>query len=113
VKPDARKAAEWIGKAAEQGDALAEGNFGFLFEHGEGVTIDYPEAYKWYQLAAAHGAPSAKQAMKSLARVMTPKQLREGQFRTSIWRQRSTTSATSTGIGEMESVGNDGVKISD
>jgi hypothetical protein len=113
VTPDARKAAEWIRKAADQGSAAAESNLGYLFEHGEGVRVDYPEAYKWYRLAAAHGSATAKYAMKSLAGIMTPKQLQEGQSRTTVWHERSTTNAESTGIGEMGIVSADGVKSSD
>jgi hypothetical protein len=113
VKGDARKAAEWIGKAAEQGYSVAAGNLGFLFENGQGVPVDYAEAYKWYQLAAMHGSAEAKHAMKSLAEVMTPKQLQEAQFRTSISHPRNTTNAERSAVGEMVRLSIDGVKNSD
>jgi hypothetical protein len=51
--------------------------------------------------------------MKLLAQIMTTKQLEDGQFRTSTWLQRNTTSAKSIGIGEMGRVAGDGVKNSD
>jgi TPR repeat protein len=113
VKPDARKAAEWIEKAAEQGYPLAEGNLGYLFQRGEGVTLDYPEAYKWYQLAAAHGSAQAKRATKSLAEIMTARQVQEGQVRISLWHERNATSAQSSDMGEMGRVSVDGVRTSD
>ena len=37
---------------AEQGNAGAQSNLGFLFENGHGVVQDYQTAKKWYTLAA-------------------------------------------------------------
>jgi TPR repeat protein len=41
--------------AAEQGDAAAQNNLGFMYESGRGVAQDYQEAVKWYRLAAEQG----------------------------------------------------------
>jgi TPR repeat protein len=46
-------AATWLGKAAEQGNADAQNDFGSLFENGNGVPQDYAEAYFWYSLAVS------------------------------------------------------------
>jgi hypothetical protein len=89
VRCDSRKAAEWFQKSAEQGYVVAQLNFGYLLEHGTGVPLDYPEAYKWYQLAAAQGNTVAKSCMKSLAQIMTPKQLKESTSRVLSWHQKS------------------------
>jgi TPR repeat protein len=42
-------------KIAAQGNAEAEYNVGLLYETGRGPAQDYPEAIRWYRLAAAHG----------------------------------------------------------
>ena len=46
-------------KAAEQGDAAAQNNLGFMYINGEGVPQDYQEALKWYSLAAEQGHADA------------------------------------------------------
>jgi len=40
---------------AEQGDADAQNNLGYMYENGNGVPQDYAEAVKWYRLAAEQG----------------------------------------------------------
>lgn len=50
---------------------FAQYNLGYLYEHGQGVALDYAKAYKWYELAEAQGHPRAPQSMDALARIMT------------------------------------------
>src|ERR1700674_5654986 len=45
---------------AEQGDADAQYNLGFLYANGEGVTLDYTEAANWYRKAAERGDARAQ-----------------------------------------------------
>jgi TPR repeat protein len=45
---------------AEQGDASAQYILAFNYSHGEGVTQDYKEAFKWYKLAADQGNTNAQ-----------------------------------------------------
>ena len=40
---------------AEQGDADAQYNLGWMYTNGDGVLQDYAEALKWYRLAAEQG----------------------------------------------------------
>jgi TPR repeat protein len=40
---------------AEQGDAIAQFDLGFLYEQGKGVPQDYAEAVKWYWKSAEQG----------------------------------------------------------
>ena len=40
---------------AEQGDADAQSNLGWMYENGQGVPQDYKEAVKWYRLSAEQG----------------------------------------------------------
>ena len=49
----------WL-KKAEQGDADAQFNLGYLYESGRGVSQDYNEAAKWYRKAAEQGHEKAQ-----------------------------------------------------
>ena len=45
---------------ADQGDAAAQYNLGYMYEIGEGVPQDYVQALKWYRKAAEQGDASAR-----------------------------------------------------
>ena len=45
---------------AEQGNAAAQNNLGFMYKSGYGVPQDYAEAVKWYRLAAEQGQAIAQ-----------------------------------------------------
>ena len=45
---------------AEQGDAGAQLNLGFMYDNGYGVPQDYKEAVKWYRRAAEQGNDRAQ-----------------------------------------------------
>ncbi len=45
---------EWL-PLAEQGNAGAQFNLGWMYYQGKGVPEDRPEAVKWYRLAAEQG----------------------------------------------------------
>ena len=49
-----------VRQAAEQGDATAQFNLGFMYANGEGVLKDNAEAVRWYRLAAEQGLASAQ-----------------------------------------------------
>ena len=59
-KKDYATALEWYDKAAALGDARAENNLGWLYEHGQGVKQDYAQALAWYGKAAARGDVGAE-----------------------------------------------------
>ena len=50
---------EWT-PLAEQGNASAQYNLGFMYKNGEGVLQDYKTAVKWYRLAAEQGHAKAQ-----------------------------------------------------
>jgi len=85
ISRDYRLAADWFQKAAEQNDAMAQGNLGFLYQNGFGVLLNYSEAYKWFTLAANNGSPSSGRALRALMQIMTKPQVRDGQARVSNW----------------------------
>jgi len=41
--------------SAEKGDAEAQYNLGFMYRTGQGVPLNYIQAYMWNSLAAAQG----------------------------------------------------------
>ena len=45
---------------AEQGNAMAQFNLGWMYAFGEGISEDDREAVKWYTLAAEQGYVSAQ-----------------------------------------------------
>jgi TPR repeat protein len=45
---------------AERGDAQAQAQLGFMYEHGRGVPQDYVAAVRWYMCAAEQGYPTAQ-----------------------------------------------------
>jgi hypothetical protein len=55
VPQDDNQAAFWWRKAAEHGDAEAQGSLGALYESGMGVPQDYGEAALWWRKAAEQG----------------------------------------------------------
>ena len=52
---DYAEAVRWFRKAANQGNADAQDNLGWLYEHGRGVAQDYAEAMRWFRKAADQG----------------------------------------------------------
>ncbi len=77
VPRDYSQAAYWGRLAAEQGHARAAALLGYLYEHGEGLPLDYVAAYAWYTRALAGGESSNGDRLKSLAQVMTRRQIKE------------------------------------
>ena len=45
---------------AEEGDAQAENNIGYMYEYGWGVPQDYNKAMKWYKRAAKKSLAEAE-----------------------------------------------------
>jgi hypothetical protein len=57
VAQDYAEAARWYRKAAEQGNAVAQGSLGFMYWKGQGVAQDYVQAHLWINLAASRSNP--------------------------------------------------------
>ena len=52
---DYKEAVRLYRLSAEQGDAEAQSNLGFMYANGQGVPQNYKEAVKWYRLSAEQG----------------------------------------------------------
>ena len=62
---------KWFTKAAEQGDADAQGNLGYMYYSGEGVLADYRRAYMWWNLASYNGDEEGSDNRDKIAKEMT------------------------------------------
>ena len=53
-------------KKAEQGNAIAQSNLGYMYSTGQGVTQDYKQAVYWYKKAAEQGNADAQLNLGSI-----------------------------------------------
>ena len=60
LKAAPARAVSVCSRPAEQGNALAQFNLGFMYENGQGMPQDYAEAVKWYRKAADQGDAAAQ-----------------------------------------------------
>jgi len=78
---DYLEAAKWTRRAAEQGYALAETDFGYFYEQGKGVPLDYVTAYMWSSAGTAAGDDRASTRIRALSQLMEPRQINEAKKR--------------------------------
>ena len=57
---DHAQAVVWYRKAADQGDALAQFDLGWMYDDGRGVAQDYAQALIWFRKAAEQGLTLAQ-----------------------------------------------------
>jgi len=80
-------------KAAEQGDAVAQGNLGSSYSKGEGVTQDYVLAHMWYNLATSQlSGEDRETAVRNrdiIAEKMISEQLAEARRLAREWEPKS------------------------
>ena len=50
----------YVRELADQGDAAAQSDLGFMYANGSGVTEDAEEAVRWFRLAADQGGAAAQ-----------------------------------------------------
>lgn len=85
---EAVEAEKTIQERAEEGNADAQLQLGHLYEIGDGVPKDFPEAYMWMNLAATGGNKEHEELRDLLEKRMTGEQLIEGQKLTEEWLKR-------------------------
>jgi len=84
VPKDAREAAKWCRRAAENGHSQAQFCLGQLYRDTNGVPQNYLEAHKWFNLAAVADtefAEAAKEFREELEKKLTPELIVEAQRR--------------------------------
>lgn len=50
-----KRAADWYEKSAEQGNAYAQNNLGYMYYHGKGIEQDYEKTFYWFKKSAEQG----------------------------------------------------------
>jgi TPR repeat protein len=76
VDPAQKKFQETQAKA-DQGDAAAQCELGFMYTTATGVIRDPVQAHAWWNLAAANGDPEARRNLAALEKEMTPPQMND------------------------------------
>ena len=70
---------------AKQGRADALYNLGLAYSTGQGVSVDYVAAHKWFNLAAMKGSEIAKSWRAQISREMNSNQIAEAQKLAREW----------------------------
>ena len=70
---------------AEQGEAVAQTNWGAMYYRGNGVHQDDVKAYAWISVSSATGHENASANRDEIAKNMTPDQIDEGQKLAREW----------------------------
>ncbi len=76
---------KWYRRAAEQGNASAQNNLGFMYDNGQGVPQDYIRAHMWFNLAAAQGNELGRENREIVAKKMTPADISQAQLLAREW----------------------------
>jgi len=79
VPQDYKTAVKWYTLAAEQDDAKAQYNLGFMYYKGYGVLLDYVYAHMWANISASNGDEDAIELRDLLAQEMTSADISEAQ----------------------------------
>ena len=80
-QPDYDEAVRWFRKAADQGDAQAQYAIGKCYFKGQGLRVNYIEAYVWGAFSAMNGYRLGDQLRDNVAAVMNEEQIMEGKRR--------------------------------
>lgn len=70
---------------ARKGRTDALYNLGLAYSTGQGVTVDYVAAHKWFNLAAMKGIDEARGWRAQISREMSPPQIAEAQRQAREW----------------------------
>ena len=70
---------------ARCGRAEALYNLGLAYSTGQGVSVDYIAAHKWFNLAAMKGVDEAKSWRAQISREMSAGQIAEAQRQARAW----------------------------
>jgi len=70
---------------AKQGRADALYNLGLAYSTGQGVSVDFIAAHKWFNLAASRGSDQAKSWRATISREMSSGQIAEAQRQAREW----------------------------
>ena len=90
------EAFKWFRLAAEQGYSEAQFSLGVCYENGDGVAVDFIEAYKWFLLAATSEKERVDKMRSSLTKRMAAEHITEAEARAKKWQHEHRPSRTAT-----------------
>jgi uncharacterized protein len=88
VPEDKAESAKWYLRAAELGNAMAQGNIGLAYWYGKGVPKNEVMGLMWLNLAVAQGFKDAVERRDRLAGHMTPAQVAEAKKLADEWKPK-------------------------
>ena len=71
---------------AEQGDADAQSNLGWMYENGQGVPQDYVLAHMWFSLSSSQGITIAIKGRNIVEEEMSKQQIEKAQEMARNWK---------------------------
>ncbi|MDQ2092206.1 SEL1-like repeat protein [Marimonas arenosa] len=104
IKQDGQeaRAANLFAAAAEQGDVLAQFKLGEAYTTGTGVDLDYVQAHKWLNVAAAQGSSEAGTQRDTVSKLMTPEQIAQAQALAREWFDQEASRVPQTEQSEID-----------
>jgi hypothetical protein len=96
LRKESERAAVWLRRAAEAGQAAAMLHFGWALEQGSGVPKDEVDALMWLNLAAARGEGATSRDM--LSKRLSREEVREAQKLSSSWKPKIKSSTPAVNI---------------
>jgi TPR repeat protein len=97
VPQDDAEAMKWALRAAEQNDAFGQFLVGAMYAEGRGARKDRVQAYKYFNLVAAHAdaglavgalAAGARKTRDQVDSMMTPEQIAKAQKLSREWKPK-------------------------
>lgn len=81
VPKDPTETVKWYRKSAEQGDAIAQVNLGYMYAKGEGELKNPVLAHVWFNIAGVNGNEIAKKNLVSIEEELSSEQKAEATTR--------------------------------
>src|SRR5882724_3392068 len=136
IEKDPNEAAKWYLRAARQGNGDAQIEIGEMYAEGEGVSQDFVEAYKWFNIAATSTekpdlsvftatnqealkqllprvAQKAREHRENLVQRMTPDQIAEAQQLARVFKPRKESNSKNPTSSENPFASGSGFFITD
>ena len=89
VPQDYKEAVKWYRLSAEQWNADAQSNLGFMYYKGQGVPQDYVLAHMWWNLSGSNGQKEGIEGRNIIEKRMTPQQIEKAQEFARNWKATS------------------------
>ena len=68
---------EWK-ELAEKGNVAAQKDLGFMYSKGQGVALDYAQAFAWYTVAVSQGNEAARRSREIISEEMSQDKIARG-----------------------------------